>query len=103
MKVDLKNMIGPQERAAMTQELANIASNKESLLMSLLKNLGEIKSAKMWTIEQAGKEFADVVIKEPPAPVIIMQTPDAYDDEEDDEYEEMVEEKVTSPTASQGP
>lgn len=59
----------------------------ESVFEYWLPRINQIKSDKEWTSEKTGTDFADLLIKEPPAPQIIVQKQDENDDYDyDDEY-----------------
>ena len=58
----------------------------ESVFEHWLPRINQIKTDKEWTAEKTGIDFADLLIKEPPAPQVIMQKQnDDYDDEYGDE------------------
>lgn len=61
------------------------SAKKESVLKSMILRLEEIKKEKLWSVDRVGRDFAELLVKEPPAPVM-MPMNDYY--EEDDYYGE---------------
>lgn len=67
------------------------SEKKDSILKCFMERLEEIKTDKCWSMEKTGKDFAELLIKEPvPAPrADYFDEDDYYDEVHADPYAQM--------------